>query len=148
VSRVVVPCASFELPEIVCRERRVAYDLPTQESANLAQCFCIVAAERDAIFRLKRDNELVVVPAQSHTSPRLVQHGVEGWIVRLAHQPNFKADSWEDPIPLAANSIPGNLAAMAMRVVDARIILRLASRPTRSRSAITRAWFIHSKRPS
>jgi hypothetical protein len=52
-----------------------------------------VAAERDAIFRLKRDNELVVVPAQGHTPSRLVQHGVEGWIVRLAHQPNFKADS-------------------------------------------------------
>ena len=36
---------------------------------------------------------------RAHTPPRLVQHGVECWIVRLAHQLNFKADLWEDPIP-------------------------------------------------
>src|SRR5262249_4408304 len=30
----------------------------------------------DAIFGLKRDDEFVVVPAQGHTPPRLVQHGV------------------------------------------------------------------------
>ena len=85
--------ASCELPQIVCRERRIADDLPSQEGANLAQGLCIVATERNAIFRLKRDDELLVVPSQGHTPPRLVQHGVEGWIVRLAHQPNFKADS-------------------------------------------------------
>ena len=78
MSRIAVPSASFELPQLVCRERRIAHNLPPQEGANLAQCFCIVAAERDAIFRLKRDDELVVVSAQGHTSPRLVQHGVEG----------------------------------------------------------------------
>ena len=72
------------------RERRIAHDLPSQEGANLAQCFCIVAAERDAIFRLKRDDELVVVTVQGHTPPRLVQHGFESWIVRLVHQQIFK----------------------------------------------------------
>ena len=70
MSRVVVPCASFELPEILCRERRIAYYLPSQESANLAQCFCIVAAERDAIFPLKDNNELAVVPAQMRPTIR------------------------------------------------------------------------------
>ena len=90
VSRVALPCASFELRQIACRERRIAHDLPSQEAANLAQRFCIVAAERDGIFRLKRDDELVVVPVQGHTPPRLVQHGLESWIVRLAHQRNSK----------------------------------------------------------